>query len=95
MANEITAYNKGFSAMLASQHILIDISLISCSPSFTNITGLGNIPSAFYLYPATVPAEVTQNITAESTGRWPQLKTTTQKVQKVDKILYPINIYRW
>jgi hypothetical protein len=50
-----TAYNKGFSAMLASEHILIDISLISCSPSFTNITKLWNIPSAFYLYPATVP----------------------------------------
>src|SRR4029079_11547416 len=49
------AYNKGFSAMLASEYILIDISLISYSPSFTNITELWNIPSAFYLYPATVP----------------------------------------
>ena len=43
------AANKGFSAMLASEYILIDISLISCSPSFTNITELWNIPSAFYL----------------------------------------------
>ena len=50
-----TAGNKGFSAMLASEYVLIDISLISCSPSFTNITELWNIPSAFYLYPATVP----------------------------------------
>jgi len=41
--------------MLASEYILIDISLISYSPSSTNITGLWNIPSAFYLYPATVP----------------------------------------
>ena len=36
-------------AMLASEYILIDISLISCSPNFTNITELWNIPSAFYL----------------------------------------------
>ena len=43
------AANKGLSAMLASEHILIDISLISCSPSCTNITELWNIPSAFYL----------------------------------------------
>jgi len=41
--------------MLAAEYILIDISLISCSPSCTNITELWNIPSAFYLYPATVP----------------------------------------
>ena len=44
-----TAANKGLSAMLASEHILVDISLISCSPSCTNITELWNIPSAFYL----------------------------------------------
>ena len=48
------APNKGLSAMLASEHILIDISLISYSPSLTNITGLWNIPSAFYLWSATV-----------------------------------------
>jgi len=42
-------------AMLASEHILIDISLISYNPSFTNITELWNIPSAFYLWSATVP----------------------------------------
>ena len=42
-------HNKGFSAMLASEHIRIDISLIGCSPNFTNITELWNIPSAFYL----------------------------------------------
>ena len=41
--------------MLASEHILIDITLISCSPIFTNITQLWNIPSAFYLWSATVP----------------------------------------
>jgi hypothetical protein len=41
--------------MLAAEYILIDISLISYSPSFTNITELWNIPSAFYLYSATVP----------------------------------------
>ena len=34
------AANKGFSAMLALEHNLIDISLISYSPSFTNITEL-------------------------------------------------------
>ncbi len=44
-----TAANKGFSAMLAAEYILIDISLISYSPSITNITELWNIPSAFYL----------------------------------------------
>jgi len=43
------------SAMLAVEYKLIDISLISCSPSLTHITRLWNIPSAFYLYPATVP----------------------------------------
>ena len=41
--------------MLATEYILIDISLISYSPSFTNLTELWNIPSAFYLYPATLP----------------------------------------
>jgi hypothetical protein len=41
--------------MLAAEYILIDISLISCSPSCTNITELWNIPSAFYLWSATVP----------------------------------------
>src|SRR6185436_13663417 len=41
--------------MLAAEYILIDISLISYSPICTNITELWNIPSAFYLYPATVP----------------------------------------
>jgi len=41
--------------MLASEYILIDISLISGSPNCTNITGLWNIPSAFYLYSATGP----------------------------------------
>ena len=56
--------------MLAAEHILIEITLINYSPSFTNITELWNIPSAFYLYPATVPAEGTRNIsTAESSGR--------------------------
>ena len=59
----------GFSAMLASEYILIDISLISFSPSGTNKTELWHITSAFYLYSATVQAEVTQNIsTAESPG---------------------------
>jgi len=53
--------------MLASEYILIDITLISYSPSFTNITELWNVTSALYLYSATVRAEVTQNIsTAES-----------------------------
>ena len=55
MKFQITTANKGFSAMLAAEYVLIDISLISYSPSFTNITELWNIPSAFYLYPATVP----------------------------------------
>jgi len=41
--------------MLATEYILIDTSLISYSPSFTNITEPWNIPSAFYLYPATLP----------------------------------------
>jgi len=57
LVNEAYAANKGFSAMLASEHILIDITLISCNPNFTNITELWNIPSAFYLYPATVPGD--------------------------------------
>jgi len=46
---EKTTANKGLSATLAAEHILIDISLISCSSTFTNITELWNIPSAFYL----------------------------------------------
>ena len=41
--------------MLAAEYILIDISLLSCSPNWTNITELWNMPSAFYLYSATVP----------------------------------------
>jgi len=41
--------NKGFSSMLASEHIFINISLISCSPSWTNTTEFWNMPSAFYL----------------------------------------------
>jgi hypothetical protein len=36
--------------MLPEEQILIDISLISCSPGWTNITELWNIISAFYLY---------------------------------------------
>lgn len=38
--NSWRTHNNGFSAMLASEYILIEISLISCSPIFTNITEL-------------------------------------------------------
>ncbi len=41
--------NMGFSAMLAEEYILIDISLITYCSIFTNITELWNIPSAIYL----------------------------------------------
>ncbi|MFC0775470.1 hypothetical protein [Terrimonas alba] len=40
---------KVIAALLASEYILIEITLFSCSPNFTNITKLWNIPSAFYL----------------------------------------------
>jgi len=64
--------------MLASEHILIDISPISCSRSFTNITQLWNLPAGRQVYhqlsifdQQQYRAEVTQNIsTAESPGRW-------------------------
>lgn len=46
--------NKEFSAMLAAAYILIEISLISCSPRWTNTTELWNITSAFYHYSATL-----------------------------------------
>jgi hypothetical protein len=72
-----TAYNKGLSAMLAAEQILIDISLISCSPNCTNITQLWNLPAGRQVYhqlsifdQQQYRAEVTQNIsTAESPGR--------------------------
>jgi len=67
--------------MLASEHILIDISLISCSSNCTNITELWNLPAGRRVYPQLsifdqqqCRAEESQNIsTAESPGRWPQL----------------------
>ena len=39
------AANKGFSAMLAEEYKLIDISLIGCSPGWTNKAELQNITS--------------------------------------------------
>ena len=47
---------RGLSAMLAVKYILIDISLLSFSPNFANVTELWNILSAFYLYSTTVPS---------------------------------------
>jgi hypothetical protein len=41
--------NKGLSAMLASEYILIDMPVLSYSPSFSLTDELWNIPSAFYL----------------------------------------------
>ena len=63
--------------MLASEYILIDISLISCSPICTNITQLWNLPAGRQVYhqlsiftQRLYRAEVTQTIsTAESPGR--------------------------
>jgi hypothetical protein len=46
-----TAHNKGLSAMLASEYIMIDISLFSCSSIFTNITQLWNLPAGRQVYP--------------------------------------------
>jgi hypothetical protein len=57
----------GFSAMLAEEYVLIDISLLSCSPGLTNKSQQKNIPSTSVFQSASVPADVTQNIsTAES-----------------------------
>ena len=56
--------------MLAAEHILIDISPISSSPSFTNITELGIYHQLSIFDQQQYRAEVTQNIsTAESPGR--------------------------
>ena len=74
--------------MLAAEHILIDITLISCSPSFTNITELWNLPACRQVYhqlsifgQQQYRAEVTQTIsTAESPGRCAQYAIRSKKM---------------
>ncbi len=64
------AANKGFSAMLASEHILIDISLISCSPIDDLRISFGIYHQLSIFNQQQYQAAVTQNIsTAESPGR--------------------------
>jgi hypothetical protein len=56
--------------MLAEEYVLIDISLISFSPGWTNKAEQQNIFSSSLTLLSSVPAKVTRNIgTAESPGR--------------------------
>jgi len=59
----------GFSAMLAEEYILIDISLISCSPGWTNKSQQKNLTSSSVFQSASARADGSHNI---STAKSPQ-----------------------
>ncbi len=66
-------HNKGFSAMPASEYILIDKSLISFSPICGSPINFGIYPQLSIFDQQQFRAEVTRTIgTAESPGRWLQ-----------------------